>query len=195
MKVTASLFIRHIDYPHEIIPHMRLQMTQRLSWIDSRLSSAFALSPSVEYLDDRSTDKLWVPDIFISNEKLTKQCTDTRDLVSVYKDGRVLFSSLKSVVLYCDYDEYLSSPDEIKCHMKMSSFGYPAKDLLLSWKDGNALQVSTKAISPKFTAHATTEECTGNRADYSCLKAVITLKRVADVTATEPSTSPYEVDG
>ena len=84
-----------IYHSHFMFQDFMLSIYLRLSWMDRRLAFQDRLNDSMLTLDAKVVDKLWVPDLFFSNEKhgYFHQITVPNRLIRLYKDGLVFYSS------------------------------------------------------------------------------------------------------
>lgn len=62
-------------------------------WIDHRLLFYNLIDTEVLELDAKMMDELWVPDIYISNEKVATFHTVTvpNKMMHLYKDGKIIY--------------------------------------------------------------------------------------------------------
>ena len=157
-------------------------MTLRLYWKDPRLSYQTVLG--LDFITIRDSSVLWVPDIFFTNERTSSRAgaLHPSTMIRMFPDGHVLYSSIVSLVLYCPHDFSLYPFDEPGCSVKIASYGYTTKDLLLSWKEAAPVQVAKGLGAPTLAVHATkTDDCTTltNTGEYSCLRVFLSLKRIS----------------
>ena len=177
VRVSASVFIRHIEASKL---KMRVHARFTFSWKDSRL--AF-LNYENRFITLRSTSLLWLPDIFIINEDLSSPRGHKFPIIHIFRDGRVVYTLIRSVPLYCEPTMYLI-PGESMCSIIMASLFHPREELLMSWESPNAVEISQDAVaqegSQKLIPQATMGECSVNETNSSCLEAIVKLAYVTD---------------
>lgn len=103
-------------------------------------------------------------------------------MIRIFPDGYVLYSSIVSLVLYCPHDFSLYPFDEPGCSVKIASYGYTTRDLLLFWKEVAPVQVAKGLGAPTLAVYATkTDDCTSltNTGEYSCIRVFLSLKRIS----------------
>lgn len=158
-----------------------MQLTIRQRWNDDRL--AF-IKPSehVQYLHLGNTKRIWVPDIFVSNDIEAEQhdILVPNELVRIYQDGSVLYSTRATFKLSCPMEFQTFPFDGQACYIIMPSYGYTVADLKLTWHD-TPLQIMKNIHPEKFTlekfysGYCDSKTATG---EYSCLKVGFLFKRL-----------------
>lgn len=176
------MYVRQIESLNDDKFEIRLQLTLRLFWKDPRLSYASPLG--IDFITLRDTSALWLPDIFFTNERTSSRAgaLHPSTMIRLFPDGHILYSSIVSLVLYCPHDFSLYPFDEPGCSVKIASYGYTTKDLILVWKEVAPVQVAKGLGAPTLSVHATkADDCTSltNTGEYSCIRVFLSLKRIS----------------
>ncbi|XP_070565313.1 glycine receptor subunit alphaZ1-like isoform X2 [Ptychodera flava] len=123
----------------------------RQRWNDPRLK--FSGKPTFSLsVNPQLVDKLWVPDMFFTNEKDGKlhQLTVKNEALRIYPNGDVLLSMRVSLTLACNMDLRYYPMDVQICHLTMESYGFRTRDLLFQWVDENAIDINEELEIAEF---------------------------------------------
>ncbi|XP_053398808.1 glycine receptor subunit alpha-2-like [Mercenaria mercenaria] len=135
VTVLVQLHITNIDSISESNMDYSIGMFLRQTWNDSRL--AYKKIPELRSLelDSRLISSIWVPDLFITNEKKAQFHTVTvpNKLMHIYPEGRVQYSIRISATLHCNMDLRKYPLDSQTCYVMMESYGYSTDILEFRW--------------------------------------------------------------
>ncbi|KAH3697614.1 hypothetical protein DPMN_085119 [Dreissena polymorpha] len=100
-------------------------------------------------LDSRMMDKIWVPDLFISNEKRASfhVVTVPNKQMHIYPEGRVQYSIRITATLKCNMDLRKYPLDNQTCHVIMESYGYSTDNLVFLWNPVPVLQDESLVVA------------------------------------------------
>ncbi|KAI0212671.1 Glycine receptor subunit alpha-2 [Lamellibrachia satsuma] len=115
-------------------------MFLRQRWRDDRLAN-ISTSESFPLVYD-ILRKLWIPDLYILNEKEghTHDITVPNRLIHLAPDGRILYSQRITVTLSCVMKLEKYPLDNQTCGIQMGSYGFTTKDMVISWMPVNPIQ-------------------------------------------------------
>ncbi|XP_070543001.1 glycine receptor subunit alpha-2-like [Ptychodera flava] len=172
--VTCDVFVSIISSIEEYTMDYGVTIFLRQSWTDPRLRHHSGRKiPS----SSRLMERLWIPDLFFTNEKQGTQheLTVENKLLRIIHTGEVMISQRLSLKLMCHMDLHRFPMDHQDCEMEMESFGYTTNQLMFEWRnddDVGAVQVNPNLPVTQFTLVTTeTKRCdktywTGN---FSCI--------------------------
>jgi len=184
VEVNVNVFLRNIYKVDDVNMEYGVQLNLRQSWTDKRLANDLLVNNSKGFIVLAEDQKIWKPDTFIQNEKHAKRHSFDKpnELIRVYNDGRVLYSTRVSLVLGCPMRLKRYPHDIQTCEIVLASYSYTDDEISYKWRSTDAIQVNER-ISDSMAnfrfRDVTTEQCdtTTNTGAYSCIKAKITLKR------------------
>lgn len=177
--VEVNTYVRSINDLDDLKMVYSAQLTFRQKWQDNR----FRYDPEgLEFVTLTSPDRMWVPDLFFSNEMkahLHKILTPN-NLIRIFPDGHVLYSTRVSMELSCPMNLRSYPMDVQNCEIRAASYGYTTNDIVFVWKNENPVQVSKNIYLPKFRMQQTTHDyCTSrtNTGEYSCIMINLQFSR------------------
>ncbi|XP_077867629.1 glycine receptor subunit alpha-4-like [Saccoglossus kowalevskii] len=156
----------------------------RQYWNDPRLvfngTSRYSLN-----VNQRVLQNLWVPDMYIINEKSGElhDITVENKALRIYPNGDVLYSLRLSLTLACNMNLRKYPMDSQVCHMEMESYGYRTHDVVLRWKNETPLLKNEEIEIPEFVLHdIKTVQCVNvySTGEFSCLRVYFFLRRIFD---------------
>ncbi|XP_043476838.1 glutamate-gated chloride channel isoform X9 [Leptopilina heterotoma] len=158
-----------------------VQLTFREQWIDERLKFD-DFGGKLKYLTLTEANKIWMPDLFFSNEKEGHfhNIIMPNVYIRIFPEGSVLYSIRISLTLSCPMNLKLYPLDRQVCSLRMASYGWTTDDLVFQWKEGDPVQVVKNLHLPRFTLEKfLTDYCNSktNTGEYSCLKVDLYFKR------------------
>ena len=156
------------------------QLAFRQQWRDPRL--AFTEKHGLEYITLHDRSLIWTPDVFFSNaiDGYKHEILSKNELVRIFPDGSVVFSARITLDLSCPMDLSYFPMDKQTCTMKIASYAYSTKDLVLLWKERNPVQITKSLHVPQFVLKSlNTDYCTSktNSGEYSCIVGNLTFAR------------------
>ncbi|XP_059472986.1 glutamate-gated chloride channel-like [Neocloeon triangulifer] len=179
--VNVNLFVRYIGEINDENKDYKLQLTLRQSWTDERLKYTKQIDGQ-DYVLLTDPSKIWVPDLFFSNEKEghDHQLMTANNLIRIGPDGSVMYSTRVSLKLSCPMDFTNFPMDKQTCSVRMASYAHTTKDLIFVWKSEKPVELPQNVDpSPYLLQGIGTDYCFSktNTGEYSCIKAEFLLKR------------------
>lgn len=179
--VRVNLFVRSITTISDIKMEYSVQLTFREQWIDKRLRFDDSKG-KLKYLTLTDASRVWMPDLFFSNEKdgHFHNIIMPNVYIRIFPNGSVLYSIRISLTLSCPMNLKLYPLDRQVCSLRMASYGWTTDDLVFLWKEGDPVQVVKNLHLPRFTLEKfLTDYCNSktNTGEYSCLKVDLLFKR------------------
>ncbi|KAK6635676.1 hypothetical protein RUM44_000930 [Polyplax serrata] len=158
-----------------------VQLTFREQWLDERLKFN-DFEGRIKYLTLTDANRVWMPDLFFSNEKEGHfhNIIMPNVYIRIFPHGSVLYSIRISLTLSCPMNLKLYPLDRQVCSLRMASYGWTTADLVFLWKVGDPVQVVKNLHLPRFTLEKFfTDYCNSktNTGEYSCLKVDLLFKR------------------
>ncbi|XP_011068521.1 PREDICTED: glutamate-gated chloride channel isoform X4 [Acromyrmex echinatior] len=179
--VRVNLFVRSIATISDIKMEYSVQLTFREQWLDERLRFN-DFGGKLKYLTLTEASRVWMPDLFFSNEKEGHfhNIIMPNVYIRIFPHGSVLYSIRISLTLSCPMNLKLYPLDRQTCSLRMASYGWTTDDLVFLWKEGDPVQVVKNLHLPRFTLEKfLTDYCNSktNTGEYSCLKVDLLFKR------------------
>ncbi|XP_059477827.1 glutamate-gated chloride channel isoform X4 [Neocloeon triangulifer] len=179
--VRVNMFVRSIATISDIKMEYSVQLTFREQWLDERLKFN-DFGGKIKYLTLTEANRVWMPDLFFSNEKEGHfhNIIMPNVYIRIFPYGSVLYSIRISLTLSCPMNLKLYPLDRQICSLRMASYGWTTDDLVFLWKDGDPVQVVKNLHLPRFTLEKfLTDYCNSktNTGEYSCLKVDLLFKR------------------
>uniref|UniRef100_A0A8D8X376 Glutamate-gated chloride channel n=1 Tax=Cacopsylla melanoneura TaxID=428564 RepID=A0A8D8X376_9HEMI len=179
--VRVNLFVRAITTISDNKMEYSVQLTFREQWLDERLKYN-DYDGRIKYLTLTEASRVWMPDLFFSNEKEGHfhNIIMPNVYIRIHPQGSVLYSIRISLTLSCPMNLKLYPLDRQSCSLKMASYGWTTDDLIFLWKEGDPVQVVKNLHLPRFTLEKFyTDYCNSktNTGAYSCLKVDLLFKR------------------
>ncbi|XP_049785955.1 glutamate-gated chloride channel isoform X3 [Schistocerca serialis cubense] len=179
--VRVNIFVRSISKIDDVTMEYSVQLTFREQWMDERLKFN-DFKGKIKYLTLTDANRVWMPDLFFSNEKEGHfhNIIMPNVYIRIFPYGSVLYSIRISLTLSCPMNLKLYPLDRQVCSLRMASYGWTTDDLVFLWKDGDPVQVVKNLHLPRFTLEKfLTDYCNSktNTGEYSCLKVDLLFKR------------------
>jgi len=156
-------------------------LTFREEWMDDRLQYD-DYGGKIKYLTLTEQEKVWMPDLFFSNEREGHfhDIIVPNVYIRIFPNGKILYSIRISLTLSCPMDLRLYPLDRQTCHLNMISYGWTTEDLIFEWRETEPVQVPENMKLPRFIVEKVqTDFCSSNTTTgmYSCLKVNLLFKR------------------
>lgn len=179
--VTVDFLMRSLVIHNDAKMEYSVQLTFREQWTDERLKFD-DFNGQIKYLTLTEANRVWMPDLFFSNEKEGHFHTIIMPnvYIRIFPYGSVLYSIRVTLTLSCPMNLKLYPLDKQVCSLRMASYGWTTDDLVFLWKDGDPVQVVKNLHLPRFTLQKYhTDYCNSktNTGEYSCLKVDLLFKR------------------
>ncbi|XP_021348248.1 glycine receptor subunit alpha-3-like isoform X2 [Mizuhopecten yessoensis] len=177
----VQLYILSIDSISDSTMDFGMSMFIRQRWNDNRLTyTAFGGLKNLE-LDTKMIDSIWVPDLYIVNEKKAyfHVVTVPNKLMHIYPNGDVFYSMRVSGRFACNMHLHKYPLDEQRCSLRLESYGYSVETLLLRWND-LPVEKSPKLSLPQFEMGEITDhicDVTYAGVNYTCISMSVKLSR------------------
>ncbi|XP_060828319.1 glutamate-gated chloride channel isoform X6 [Bombus pascuorum] len=180
-NVKVNIFLRSISKIDDYNMEYSVQLTFREQWLDERLRFG-DFKGRLKYLTLTDASRVWMPDLFFSNEKEGHfhNIIMPNVYIRIFPNGSVLYSIRISLTLSCPMNLKLYPLDRQVCSLRMASYGWTTDDLVFLWKEGDPVQVVKNLHLPRFTLEKFyTDYCNSktNTGEYSCLKVDLLFKR------------------
>ncbi|XP_055640470.1 glutamate-gated chloride channel isoform X3 [Toxorhynchites rutilus septentrionalis] len=180
-RVYVNMFLRSISKIDDYKMEYSVQLTFREQWLDERLKFD-DIGGRLKYLTLTEANRVWMPDLFFSNEKEGHfhNIIMPNVYIRIFPYGSVLYSIRISLTLACPMNLKLYPLDRQVCSLRMASYGWTTADLVFLWKEGDPVQVVKNLHLPRFTLEKfLTDYCNSktNTGEYSCLKVDLLFKR------------------
>ncbi|XP_055544952.1 glutamate-gated chloride channel isoform X5 [Wyeomyia smithii] len=179
--VRVNIFVRSISKIDDVTMEYSVQLTFREQWLDERLKFD-DIGGRLKYLTLTDPNRVWMPDLFFSNEKEGHfhNIIMPNVYIRIFPYGSVLYSIRISLTLACPMNLKLYPLDRQVCSLRMASYGWTTADLVFLWKEGDPVQVVKNLHLPRFTLEKfLTDYCNSKTitGEYSCLKVDLLFKR------------------
>ncbi|XP_025409096.1 glutamate-gated chloride channel isoform X4 [Sipha flava] len=179
--VFVNMLVRSISRIDDYKMEYSVQLTFREQWMDERLKFN-DYNGKMKYLTLTEASRVWMPDLFFSNEKEGHfhNIIMPNVYIRIFPNGLVLYSIRISLTLSCPMNLKLYPLDRQTCSLRMVSYGWTTDDLVFLWKEGDPVQVVKNLHLPRFTLEKfLTDYCNSktNTGEYSCLKVDLLFKR------------------
>ncbi|XP_069129055.1 glycine receptor subunit alpha-2-like [Argopecten irradians] len=176
-----QIYILSIDSVSEANMDYKMSMFFRQSWNDSRLMHEAIDDKGYLEMDTRHVSSLWIPDLYIRNEKAANfhHVTVPNSLIYIYPDGTVYFSRRITGTFSCFMKLHSYPLDEQVCRFEVESYGHSADFLYVKWHDVPVKRVDG-LVSPQFEiGDVSSYNCNEVYNDilYSCVGFNIQLSR------------------
>nr|XP_034303127.1 glycine receptor subunit alpha-2 isoform X2 [Crassostrea gigas] len=182
---TIQLYILGIDSISDSTMDFKMSFFLRQRWYDDRLAYAERFNFSKVELDNRVMSKVWIPDLYIKNEKKSEvhAVTVPNKLMHLYPDGLVVYSMRVTGTFSCQMYLQKYPLDQQTCSMQMESFGYSTDTLTFEWNDVPLLTKPNLTLPQFSIGHVTNHTCditysNGNSTvTFTCLGIDIEMSR------------------
>ncbi|KAL4235134.1 Glycine receptor subunit alpha-3 [Mactra antiquata] len=181
VEVEVQLHITNIDSISETNMEFTFGAFIRQIWRDDRL--IYKKLPRLRSLelDSKFMDKVWVPDLFLANEKAAHFhiVTVPNKLMHIYPDGKILYSVRVTATLKCNMDLRKYPLDTQECSVFMESYAYSTENLNFNWNSIPVIK-DPMLILPQFYLgefHALRCDKQYHELNYTCVELRFELMR------------------
>ncbi|KAF4519883.1 hypothetical protein B566_EDAN005224 [Ephemera danica] len=180
--VRVNMFVRNIGEINDETKDYQVSLTLRQEWNDSRLSYT-PNDPNLKYVTFTDASKIWVPDLFFSNEKTGQihELMTPNALIRIQPRGEVLYSTRVSLKLSCAMDFTNFPMDKQRCSLRMASYAYTTSDLILIWRDDDPVQSAMNLDLAPYEMHGFGIDYCNSKTktgEYSCLRGEFLFARM-----------------
>ncbi|XP_074655681.1 glycine receptor subunit alpha-2-like [Tubulanus polymorphus] len=182
--VKINLHVNEISSVNDFSMDYRMSFYLRQRWNDPRLSSNNFHNSNVLVLRYPDYTKLWLTDLFFTNEKKSSfhEVTSHNSYTKVYPDGNILFSQRLSATLSCPMCLTNFPFDSQTCNVSMESYSYTMDSLRFNWVENkNEHVILSKNLQlPEYKIRSVTSSVCDTHLDtgnFTCLRASFSLVR------------------
>lgn len=190
LRVNISVVLLSLSSPDESSLHYEVEFIITQRWTDARLVHDDGQRyPSLNALHHHGD--IWKPDIyFIKHGTFKEGLMPSNIALSIYRNGTVLYSMRRHLVLNCEGDLHIFPFDSPMCTFAIESVSFTRSQMDFHWAGPNRLNEGSDsgsiALSPvlkrhnAYMVHNETTYCTQEdewRGDYSCLKVKLHFTR------------------
>lgn len=151
VEIEASIYVISMYSISEANMDYSMSMHLRERWVDERLRYTDVLNLTRLELDTSLFDSVWVPDIYILNEKSSDyhEVTVLNKMMHVYPDGSVQLSARVTGLFSCSMHLQKYPFDTQSCFLELESYGHSTESMKFVWKP-NAVSVAKDIQFPQF---------------------------------------------
>ncbi|XP_014254460.1 glutamate-gated chloride channel-like [Cimex lectularius] len=151
VTITTNMFILDISSIDDYEMQYTIQLYLRQKWVDERLQFKH-LSENISHISINDVNVMWTPDLFFVNEidGNHHQTMKTNQFARIQANGSVLYSVKLTLILSCPMKFQLYPFDHQKCPLRIESYGWSKKDLLLKFDETQAIQLNPKLRVQEF---------------------------------------------
>ncbi|XP_052792647.1 glycine receptor subunit alpha-3-like isoform X2 [Mya arenaria] len=149
--VTVNIFINSMFSVSEANMDYSMSMFLRERWVDERLRYVDDQNFTRLELDYSLFDQVWMPDMFILNEKFSNfhEVTIPNKMVHVYPDGTVQYSARVTGTFFCKMNLRKYPFDTQSCHFEVESYGHSTSTMKFVWSE-DAVTIADSIEFPQF---------------------------------------------
>jgi cation transporter family protein len=182
-EVAIDFFVQSFGPLNEVDMEFNMDVHLRETWVDPRLVYDSDVDTPL-FIPATDTKRFWVPDVYFPNEKLGKvhDLTIPNRSIRLYRNGTVRFMLRLAMAVSCTMHLHTFPLDYQTCGLKISTYSYDTREVVLKWKDDTSIEIKPEQQSlPQYDMldYWQSEDCaeiykTGN---FSCLMASFYLQR------------------
>ncbi|XP_053400666.1 glycine receptor subunit alpha-3-like [Mercenaria mercenaria] len=152
VKVVVNMFINSMFSISEVNMDYSMSMFLRERWIDDRLQYTNTLNLSRIVLENALYENIWMPDMYILNEKESDfhEVTVPNKLIHIYPDGTVQYSARVTGVFSCLMHLQTYPFDEQSCYFEVESYGHSTESMTFVWSE-NPVSLAKDITFPQFS--------------------------------------------
>ncbi|XP_045206347.2 glycine receptor subunit alpha-2-like [Mercenaria mercenaria] len=152
VKVVVNMYIKSMFSISEINMDYSMSMFLRGRWVDDRLQYTNTLNLSRIVLDNSLFENIWIPDMYILNEKESDfhEVTVPNKLMHIYPDGTVQYSARVTGVFSCKMQLRTYPFDKQSCNFEVESYGHNTEMLTFVWSE-NPVTLAKDIEFPQFS--------------------------------------------
>ncbi|XP_048780299.1 glycine receptor subunit alpha-2-like isoform X2 [Ostrea edulis] len=182
-KVNVGVYVNSIDSINEQSMDFTINAFVEQEWCDPRLEFYGMIKDDYFELDSKFMVKVWVPDLYFTNEKRASfhDITVPNKMLHLYKNGCIKYRLRVSVTASCPMRLHKYPMDTQTCSLYIQSFAYTRKRIEFRWKSNRPVITSNTVELPQFTLVniETNNSCDGNddAGDFTCIQVNFNLNR------------------
>ncbi|XP_078326174.1 glycine receptor subunit alpha-2-like isoform X2 [Crassostrea virginica] len=181
-NISIQLLIKNIHSLDELRMDFSVDVILRQRWTDRRLKFNHSTVGVLE-LDQKMTEKVWVPDSFFPKEKRAQihEVTVPNRLLHIYSNGTVFYSMRIEMTLSCAMALQNYPLDRQSCPVTIESYSYTKENIDFHWAKYNPVQIPSVSL-PQFTMpdEIKTSLCVteyGEVGNFACLLVELRFER------------------
>lgn len=177
VAVLAPTCVSSIEQISEINMDYTITTFLHQTWKDKCLAYYETnLNLTLEY---EMQKKLWVPDCYFVNSKdaFVHAVTVENRVFKFHPGGTVRYGIGLTTTAACSWDLKKIPMDKQGCKLEVESYGYTVEDIVLSWEDDNAINITDELHIPQCTYQRRT--ITSREVDlYTGLTSILVLTAI-----------------
>nr|XP_022291068.1 glycine receptor subunit alpha-4-like isoform X1 [Crassostrea virginica] len=183
VKVNVSLYVNSIDSISEQSMDFTMNAFVEQEWCDPRLIFYEMITDEYFELDSRFMVKVWVPDLYFTNEKRADfhSVTVPNKMLHLYNNGCIRYRLRVSLTASCPMNLQKYPMDTQICSLYLQSFAFTRKTIEFLWKVDKAVVTGSSVELPQFTLVDTVTKGTCNEniggSDFTCIQVDFNLRR------------------
>jgi len=179
VQININMFVASFSSISESDMEYTMDIYLRQTWLDERLKHNHTY-PLV--VPPKGVDKIWYPDLFVSNEKRGElhEITQPNRYIRINPNGEVLLSQRFTMTMSCPMKLHKFPFDNQECGLQMESYGYSTDDLVFQWVKDDPVQIAENTELPKYDLSNTeTGDCTKvySTGSFTCIQMKMKLSR------------------
>ncbi|XP_041357755.1 glycine receptor subunit alpha-2-like [Gigantopelta aegis] len=179
-EVSVKLFINSFDSVSETQMEFTTNIIIDQRWRDRRLQFLRLIDAQYLELDTKLMDRVWVPDLFIVNEKRSSfhDVTVPNKMMHIYTNGSIVYKVRVSITASCYMDLRKYPMDKQVCSLHIQSFAYTMYNVVFKW-GASPVQHNHNNKLPQFElVKIELPECTQiSDGNFTCLSVNFVLER------------------
>ncbi|CAH3143133.1 unnamed protein product [Porites evermanni] len=184
VKVLVTLFVTSLGGLDEREMQFESTFFMRQLWHDSRLRYDQFYSKRNLTLNGDIMKQIWIPDTYVNNEK-SKVAPEQEFLLTIFPDGRIIYSQRLTVIAACKMDLRNYPMDKQNCSLLFESYGMTTADLYFKWENvsrdmKSAVSIGEELIMSQFAVDDfTVQEISASyvTGTFSMLKLTFHIRR------------------
>ncbi|XP_066930585.1 gamma-aminobutyric acid receptor subunit rho-2-like [Clytia hemisphaerica] len=116
--------------------HYRIELELLLTWEDTLFQFNLTSTNSSLTLGKFLNDLIWLPDVYVMDEKSGKEGYKPVQKAIVSNEGKVIFVRRLSLEMFCPMDYWSFPFDKQTCEITFQPYAHPITDMRLHWPIG-----------------------------------------------------------
>ncbi|XP_074649205.1 glycine receptor subunit alpha-1-like [Tubulanus polymorphus] len=181
VHVKVNMKINTISHVDSSNMEYKMSIMLRQIWMDPRLS--YTIYNNHITLDAEYRRKIWTPDTFFSNEKMSRRHMETEPnvLIRIYPNGTVYYSIRLTLTIKCAMDLKYFPLDTQHCFLFTESYAFTTADVTMQWYGLGIECEDTDLFLPSYkVARIRIGSCGASylSGDYPCLVSELRFTRL-----------------
>ncbi|KAK6173397.1 hypothetical protein SNE40_016856 [Patella caerulea] len=180
-NVTMKLFIESFHSISETDMQFVTDVIIEQRWVDPRLDFSGVIESPFFELDTKMMNRIWVPDLYIPNEKSAyfHELTLPNKMLHLHSNGSVVYKARITLTAACYMDLRKYPLDTQICSLYFQSFSYSTSNVVFVWGPNPINNKNVKKTLPKFEIiNTTVAECSNTfEVNHTCISVHFHLAR------------------